>query len=97
MKVGAGTTAVHQACDRAQTFKATKKGEGSIEDMQNRNCVPTNEFLKGQIQKAFSTFSETFPSAKPTAILVARFTDALIVISHVYVTKVMILPKSLYI
>jgi hypothetical protein len=31
MKVGAGTTAIHQACDRAQTFKATKKGEGSIE------------------------------------------------------------------
>ena len=39
MKVGAGTTAIPQACDRAQTFKATKKGEGSIEDMQNRNCI----------------------------------------------------------
>jgi hypothetical protein len=49
-KVGAATTGIHQACDRSKVFELTKTGKGSIQDMQNRNEIPRNEFLKGNIQ-----------------------------------------------
>lgn len=88
MKVGAGTTGIHQACDRAQTFRVTKKGPGSIEDMQNRNHIPTNDFLKGQIKNAFQNFSHSFTAIKITANIIERYAEALIMLSEVYQNKV---------
>jgi len=90
MKVGAGTTGIHQACDRAQTFRITKKGPGSIEDMQNRNQIPTNDFLKGQV-KGFSKFFSivySFTAITISANIIERYAEALIMISHVYQSKV---------
>jgi hypothetical protein len=88
MKVGAGTTGIHQACDRAQTFRITKKGPGSIEYMQNRNKIPTNDFLKGQVKKAFQKFSQSFTAITISANIIERYAEAQIMVSHAYQTKV---------
>ena len=54
--------------------------------MQNRNEIPSNEFLKGNIQQAFQKFNEHIPAAKYTPNIIERYT--LIMISHVYQRKV---------
>ena len=56
--------------------------------MQNRNHIPTNDFLKGQVKKAFQNFSQSFTAIKITANIIKRYAEALIMISRVYKTKV---------
>ena len=87
-KVGAATTGIHQACDHSKVFKITKTGKGSIQDMQNRNEIPSNEFLKGNIHQAFQKFYKNIPAAKYTPKIIERYTNALIMISDVYQRKV---------
>ena len=87
-RVGAGSTGIHQACDRAQTFKITKKGPGSVSKILQLNRIPSDEFLEANIRRAFDNFLVRFPSISCTSRIMSRIVQSLIILKSVYQNKV---------
>lgn len=80
-RVGAATTAIHNACDRAHTFRDTKITVRKLlkDDRPNRNTA-----LKIYLQLAFDTMKKKFPSTLISAQYVKLNISGLMVLVDAY-------------
>lgn len=80
-RVGAGTTGIHNACDRQKTFREVKKEVRKV--LQNGQKM-NNRFLEDNIIAAFKNFMNEFPSVEFLPRLRSDYNFGLLVLVHAF-------------
>ena len=80
-RVGASTTGIHNACDRAYTFRETKK---SVRELTKKGGNISNYVLEQGIQKAFENLKRNFLSLHITSQYIKNITDGLLTLTRTY-------------
>eukprot|EP01040_Poterioochromonas_malhamensis_P014964 gene14964-16659_t len=70
LKISASTSSIHQACDRAPTFKAIKTGMSYLRE--HGITIEDDLLLKSSIQQAFKELNEKFEKSSSTTTSVFR-------------------------
>jgi hypothetical protein len=79
--VGAGTTAIQQACDRSYLFKQTKE---KVRKARKENRTILNELLVDSMREAFAKLETEHSSVKMSANFKNNVTDGLTILMHAY-------------
>jgi len=80
-RVGASTTGIHNACDRAYTFRETKK---SVRQLTKNGAKISNTLLELGLKKAFENLKLTFASLQLTSHFISCITEGLLTLTRAY-------------
>jgi hypothetical protein len=80
-RVGVGTTGIHNACDRAYTFRETKS---AVRKCRKQNKSVTNELLEETMPTAFSALQEEYPSVQISSLFKKNIIDGLSILMYAY-------------